>query len=242
MGRFIRKIKGGIRCLREHGIRYTAKLLMKEAAKRVLPESFILLNKIFRDNVLAGFRVYSELIETYGDDVTILGCAIAGTGDYYFCGMYLKTWLELNNISNYLFLTMKGSQQAVTELFPVYNDHTLIVTVRISQQLRDFRGFVGCENQNFIYLDHQYPFHSNHYHNIKTFNLMGYRDWNILDFYLACGFKLPQDAPTDTPVFNTNEDEIRAIFEKNQLTVGRTVLLSPSIHFQTAFGKYLQKT
>ncbi len=226
MGRFIRKIKGGIRCLREHGIRYTAKLLIKEAAKRILPESFILLNKKFRDNVLAGFEVYSDLIEEYGDDVTILGCAFYGTGDYYISGLFLPEWLKKNIISNYIFLTPGGSEKKAAELFPSMYGHLQNIQLLNYTKLRIFRTFVGVNRQNFVYLHHAFRFPQNPALNITDNQLMGLHGLNMVDFYLTYGFELPEDTQHSTPVFDS--EGIEELFLGNQLQIGRTVLLAPN--------------
>lgn len=222
-----RKVRGGVRCLREHGLKYTVDLLAKKIAKRMLPESFFKINRVFKETVMSGFGDYSTIIEKYGDDVTILGCALAGTGDYYICGLYLDAWLKKHNISNYVFLTLQGSQERVTSLFSVYKNHIFLVTPKITQNLRDFRGFVGRENQNFIYLDHQYPVITNSARNIKTYELMGYHGLNILDFYLCWEFKLAKTDCVSAPQLNDNREITYGLFTSNHLKCNKTVVLSP---------------
>ena len=44
--------------------------LVEKLKSKIFPESFLKLNQIFKETVLVGFREYSEIIKTYGDDVT----------------------------------------------------------------------------------------------------------------------------------------------------------------------------
>ena len=231
MGRFIRKIKGGIRCLREHGIRYTAKLLMKEAAKRVLPESFILLNKIFRDNVLAGFRVYSELIETYGDDVTILGCAPLGTGDYFICGLYLQEWSNRNSINKFVFLCPDSAtaEAKVAGLFPELSQNLYRIDFNSFNNLRAFEDFIGISCSNIHFLHHKGRFARSNQDSvcITSGYLQGFRNLNMVDYYLLFGFDMPLNTQKKFPAFSKDEKVIMDLFSKKGLSLGNTILISP---------------
>lgn len=177
--------------------------------------------------VLRGYRVYRRLIAVYGSDTVILQCAHKGTGDYYLCGLYLQQWLEQNGVSNYVFMTPGGSQERVTELFPVYKGHTVNCTDREMEDIRNFRGFIGPKRQRYLHLDHQYVYPLSPGHDIATFNLMGFRGLTMLDFYLAVGFHLPEDTPRSMPVFSNDIEHIKVLFHENGLSEGKTVLLSP---------------
>ena len=220
-----RKIYGMVRCLRENGVIHMIKLLLKKVAKKIFPSSFVHLNQVFLRTVMAGFKIYSEIIHQYGEDVVILGCAPKGTGDYYLCGMYLKAWMVKHNYTNYTFLTLKGSQEQVTLLFQVYRGHTYSVTPQDTYDLRDFRGFLGEKKQNFFYLDHQYPFITNKMCCLRTKELMGLHGLTILDFYKYFGYELYEGASLELPLFNA-ENSVE-YFRKGQFKKGRTVLLSP---------------
>lgn len=221
------KFIGGMKCFREHGLIYTAKVYGKKILKRILPESFLQLNRIFQNHILAGYHIYEKIISKYGDDLVIFACAPMGTGDYYLCGMYLKAWLDKHAIEKYVFLTSGGSRQKVTELFSVYKNHTYIISLESHREIRSFRGFLRTEKCNFIYLDHQAPFMQNRRHSIASYNLMGYKGLNILDFYMYYGFQISAGTTKSVPEFTENHDHIRNIFIKNHLVIGKTALLSP---------------
>ncbi len=217
-----RKFRGGARCLKEHGLKYTLKLFLEKVAEKILPESFIKLNRAFQNAVLAGYHIYSDLILRYGDDVTILRCAPFGTGDYYFCGMYLNAWLKKHGVTNYVFITMLGAQKAVTELFSVYKSHTVPLDGMLLRNMRSFYGFVGPNGSNYFFLDHQITAPMS-----ITFPLMGYRNLTILDFYLYYGLGLGRDSYEDMPEFEKDPTKINAWFYQYNLVPGETIMLSP---------------
>ena len=221
-----RKVRGGIGWLKEIGkIWGGGQSLVEKLKSKIFPESFLKLNQIFKETVLVGFREYSEIIKTYGDDVTILGCAPKGTGDYYICGLYLEAWLERNNVSKYMFLVSGSAEQRVAELFPAMRGH--LHKIIDTFNLRKFRSFVGRDNQKYIYLHHANRFLQTPSLNISSGNMMGYRGLNMVDLYLYCGFDLPADTPKTYPEFETNQQAIDSLFTDNSLIKGKTVLLAP---------------
>lgn len=212
---------------KEHGVKHTIKLVLEKIIKKVLPKNFFKYYRVFQDHILVGYHIYKKIIMKYGDDLIILACAPMGTGDYYLCGLYLQTWLEKHACKNYVFLTTGGSRHKVTECFLVYKNHTYIVDHRSHIDLRSFSGFLGVEKCNFIFLDHQAPFLQNRAHTLASYNLMGYNGLNILDFYMYFGFKFSTDIAKSVPKFTEDHNYIKKIFSKNNLVIGKTVLLSP---------------
>lgn len=234
MGLF-QKAAGGIRCLRENGLLYTLKRCVIKVLHKLLPEGVYENSRVFLKLILPGYRVLARLVRKYGDDTLLLSCAIRGTGDYYLCGMYLRTWVEQNHIPNFIFLTLRGAQQKVTELFPIYQNHTEIVTPEEEQLLRTLRAFVPETGRYFYHLDHQTLDIINGKQEVRTFQLMGYKDWTILSFYLEFGFGLTEDVPRDEPQFGTDTAAVDEIFYRNDLIPGKTVLLSPYSTSQLPF-------
>lgn len=227
MAWIIKKVKNGIQCLKEHGVKFAIKLALKKILRRTLPKSFLKINIIFKNNILAGYNTYKRIIQKHCNDTTILSCVPMGTGDYYLCGLYLQAWMKKFDIKNYVFLTTGGSRQKVTECFSVYKDHTYIVNLTDHRNIRSFRGFLGTDKCNYIYLDHQVPFFQNRSHNIASFNLMGYKGLTMLDFYIYYGFNLSANIIKSTPEFTKDYEYIKDIFLKYNLIIGKTALLSP---------------
>jgi len=233
-----RKVRGGTQCLKEHGLWYTLKLFLEKVAEKFLPGSFIHLNRLFRHEVLSGFDQYKKYLTIYGDSVELLGTAWKGTGDYYFCGMYLKAWLEKNNKTNYLFLTPGGAEAKVLGLFSTLKDHFVTINGTDFQRLRNLLQFHGSQNLNFTYFHHQSPFSLNRQIVITNNELMGYRGLNMIDFYLYWGFDLPNVTKRELPVFSSISKEA---FLTNGFIPCKTAMLSPystglnqfqfSIHF-----------
>lgn len=223
----LRKLRGGVRCLKENGMKYTVKLLLKKIGKQVLPESFIELNKRFYDNILAGVEVYSKLLEKYGGDVTILGCAFGGTGDYYICGLYLEEWLKEQTIKNYIFLCHGGSEKNVAMLFDSLKNHVLPIAARDFGSIFNLRGFIGPEKISIAYFHHVKPVVTNPSFSITNSALMGFHGLNMVDFYLYSGFKLLSYEKKSSPQFKWDEKKVKEIFCNNDLKIGKTVMLSP---------------
>lgn len=225
MPRIIKKIRGGMLCLKEHGVKYTVKLILKDVLKKIFPESFLKLNRLFRDCVLEGYKLYESYINQFGDDVCILTCAWRGTGDYYISGLYLQAWLYNFKCKNYIFLTPGGAERNVMRLFSAMDGHA--VQIGSVRDLCALRGFLGTQKTNFVFLHHQVPYPLNWKHNITNSALCGHRGLNMVDFYLILGFRLSRNTTKSQPQFSNDIERIKQIFYMNNLPLGRTVLISP---------------
>jgi len=193
---------------------------------------------MFFCRVLAGYQIYSKLIDKFGDDVSILGTAWFGTGDYYLCGCYLHFWIQKNHISKYIFLTPGGAEEKVTELFPSLSGHAVRLRSNRAEyyHLMLFRAFLGINRCRFTYFHHQQNFPANDGVNLSNGILQGFRGLNMVDFYLACGFRLDADTPRESPVFCDDTFKIRQWFQNYGLQPGKTVLIAP---YSTGLEEFL---
>ncbi len=211
---------------------------IRERVKRKIKQSGIYtINNIFRNEVLKGLEEYGMMINKYGSDVNIFFTAWRGTGDYYICGMYLQEYLIANKIDNYVFLIPNsGGEKKVVELFEVYDSHTMIAG--------DRTGLIVC---NSFLPEIPLIYHLHHgLLNIKNpsisvsnamsnYVLAGYNGLNMVDFYLYCGFNLPEKANKSSPRFDKDDNRIDLLFKENNLVKDKTVLLSP---YSTGLKQY----
>lgn len=197
----------------------------KERLKQVHPLRIFIM---FFFRVMLGFSLYRNLLRKHSDGTVLLGTAWLGTGDYYICGCLLPEWLKKNRIEKYVFLTPAKAEKKVAELFSCMQDH--LETLPDGPQFYHillFRAFLGLDKCRFIYFHHQQPFPANDALNISNGDLQGFRGLNMLDFYLASGFRLPDTTPLLHPQFCTHSNEIGQWFHKYHLIEGKTVLLAP---------------
>lgn len=239
VGRFVtwfpRKLRGLIRCLREHGVKDTAKLIVKKIAKTVLPDSLVKLNDMFLDHVVSGYRIYEELLNKYGDDAKILACAWHGTGDYYICGLYLDSWLKVNNVKRFIFLSPGGAEYKVASLFPTLASGTICFDKNKYWDLYTLSGFVDVDRCNLVHLHHQEPFHFNLSRMVTNSNLMGFNGLDMIDLYMLFGFKMARDTPKAMPVFKVDVRRLKYYFTEYKLLPGKTAVLSP---YSTSLKEY----
>lgn len=218
-------------------IRGIIKLTKEKVKRKVRQSGAYKISSIFRYEVLKGFEVYGKMVRKYGSDVVIFFTAWRGTGDYYICGMFLEEYLKANDINNYMFLIPdNGGERKVVELFEVYDSHTLIEEERA--------GLIVC---NSFLPEKPLIYHLHHgLLNIKNpsisvsnavsnYVLAGYNGLNMVDFYLYCGFKLPENAIKSFPRFDRDDNRIDELFDKNYLVKGKTILLSP---YSTGLKQY----
>ena len=200
--------------------------VVKKVLKKILPKGVPDMYRVYKDREIKGFLLYGELVHMYGSSVRILGTAWRGTGDYFFCGMYLRKWLEKNGISNYVFLIPdSGGEKRISQLFSVFENHSFYC--RDVGRLYALSTFLQWENplcENFHH-GSKNPYNSSE--TVAEGNMNGYKDWNMIDFYLHFGFCLPVDTVREMPRFDCDEQKLRKLFMQKNLNPGRTAVLSP---------------
>lgn len=190
---------------------------------------------VFLKRIWPGFGIYKRFISQYGENITILGTAWRGNGDYYICAGYLGSWLQKNGIDEYVFLTPGGAEEKVLGLFPILKNHVVRLEggEKAFSWLLHFRSFLGVDRCKFYNFHHQQAFV---FGNLSSGMLQGFRGLNMVDFYLACGFGLEPDTPRDMPHFDDDESKSHSWFLDNNLQPGKTVLLAP---YSTGLGEFL---
>lgn len=167
-----------------------------------------------------GKKLYDRLIKEYGE-VPIYLCPYTGTGDIYLIGTFWDEFVKQENIENYIFLVISGACKKVAELF-------------------DIKNIVCLKNQkDSAYLISYYAANSSHV-DLKILNdawaqindnqtewFRGYKGWYFMELFRKFVFDLPDDSKPRHPVLKDKDKEVKELFEKNRLKMGKTVVLSP---------------
>jgi hypothetical protein len=186
----------------------------------------------FRYAILIGFQQYANLVRQVGANTQIYSCALRGTGDYLFVGMYFKQYIEKNNIHDWVFTytTKKhdgssfGAPKKIMKLFPYFDGHSIDIMAKNSMSLRRMKAFTG---ERVHYCNLQYNAQIN---SIAAMPwpwdphkgcLMGYRNLTLIDFYLL-ELGLPLDAKKTSPAFKTISEPVFGSGGNY-----KTILLSP---------------
>jgi len=177
------------------------------------------------NQIMKGYRIYSDILKEYGNDITIFSCALHGSGDIFFVSRYLREFMESEEISSGLFLLGGKAELNVTKLFPevFQNVKCKIISGEDIFNLMSFRLFVGCKNVNIIH------FHHCSYSPQLTITdrMEGYNDLTMTDLYSNTALHLKPGMKPDLPVFNKDKKSVLKFFKNHNLQYGRTVILSP---------------
>ena len=179
------------------------------------------LEQLYNNNIAAGSEYYENIKVKYGEDVSIVICPHKGTGDMYFIGRLLHSYLENNNINNYVFLFRGGAECNVGKLFGVKQFE--IISTEDTISLMNMRLFVGVDNVDIIHA-HHYPFTPQI--EITGF-LEGYRNITFNDMFYHYTFMLNNNCDISEPIFSSNPHYINKIFKKYSLKPNKTVVIAP---------------
>ncbi len=220
-----KKAKGGVRCLRENGLKYTIERAKKHVHSFTQQSSILkkIKNfapcknyKIFSRQILDGYRAYSAIIKQYGDDAFI-HMAANGNGDVYLTLKYYAAYIEKYfSDKNNVFVSSSNSFSVLAEWFQVKSAEN----IPREQYFNMIRLFVFLKQARIDIL-HQHIFIR---HTGILTSLEGIHGLNFMDFFEAVVFD--QIAPTVPQLFGS-PSEFEEIFNDNQLEPGKTVVLSP---------------
>lgn len=182
---------------------------------------FLKLLIYFKTEIYAGYKIYISLRKKYGNDVEVIMCPHAGTGDVYNIGLYFKEFLKQNHIHKYTFIFRGKSEKKIGELFEIEGD-TILDTDKVLKLTR-FIQFVHPHNAKVIQL-HHYPYVPQAHAHLEYFEGFKGLTFNEMFKYISMG--LPKTAEKTIPSFKT-DGELKERFEKKQLIPGKTVILAP---------------
>lgn len=222
---FVRKLKGGMRCLREHGLSYTLNRGLKKIRqflkKKIKDKSFYRIWNTFRTKVLVGYHLYAQTIENNGEATTLF-LSGPGTGDTYVFASLFKEFISRNfSNQNVVLIVIGKSSVDVANLFGI----NLVKAVSVD----DFRALT---NLLMFGGTHIMKVHSLHYHWFYRHTAilgypMGIHGFNFLSFPAA--YLGVSEDKISKPVFFANKKELQELFLQNGLIPHKTVVLTPHV-------------
>lgn len=165
-------------------------------------------------------KIYTKILDEYGEDIHIVVCPYAGTGDVYLACACLDKYLEKNNIHEYVLVVIGGSNVKVSQLFGVSN------IIKFSQPEMDrfvhFLSFKGLDT-NQVLIAHPDP--PNLYTGMMDM-LRNYNSLNFTDIFTDGVFGITV-ADLKKPSFSSHSNLCNKIIKQYRLKHKKTVLLAP---------------
>lgn len=225
----IRFVQRGFQCIRDHGMKYTYVYTYNRIAKKIrivkgkmyeklLSYSPIHIMHIFSHRVLEGYRLYSEIIEKYGEDSRLFLSAF-GTGDAYLYALLFDGYAKKYADSIPVFGVWNHSSKKVAELF-----HIQDIAVFSTEEMKSVLNLFMFVSENLIHLNCMH-YHIFYRHTGILSYLEGLHNFNW--FSLSKAVLEVSEKEITRPIFEYDMDFIQKIFEDNQLIPYRTVLLAP---------------
>lgn len=167
-----------------------------------------------------GKYIYDKLIKKYGN-VPVFLCPYTGTGDIYLIGTFWTQYTKRNGIDDYVFVVVNGACKKVAMLFGIKNIEVLKKKSYSSHLLNYYLLYPN--KVNLTTLNDSWP----HIHTNPLEWFRGYKGLDFTEMFRRFVFNLPDDVKPEPPELVDADDELFGLFEKYQLKVGRTVILSP---------------
>lgn len=165
-------------------------------------------------------KTYTDILDEYGENVHIIVCPYAGTGDVYLACACLDKYLEQNHISNYVLVVIGGSNVKVSRLFGVSN------IIKLSQPIMDrfvhFLSFKGLDTDKVLIAHPDPP-------NLYTGMIDMMRNYNGLNFtdIFTDGVFGINASDLKKPSFSPSSSLCNKIIKRYKLKHKKTVLLAP---------------
>ena len=106
----------------------------------------------FKNDILKGFRSYSDLVEKYGSDAHIYK-TVGGTGDIYVAGLYFNEYIRINcPHQKAVFTVIRPGGYEVAKLFGIENIEMMLFPDRRS--MVHFGIFIGFQHIRFTIIHH----------------------------------------------------------------------------------------
>jgi hypothetical protein len=177
---------------------------------------------------LVGYIEYAKLKRKYGAECVICACAWEGTGDYYFCGLYMSVWAQRHDIGSWILLCRDIYREEVARLFQSLDKRTLIPdSINDMYWMRFLSKFCDIDFSFFQYNCDEPAIARGVMQMSPPGRLAGYRGLEMLDTYIYGGFDLPRGVTPEMPEFDYDANKINALFAKVRAMPGKTVLIAP---------------
>lgn len=219
----VRKTKGGIRCLQEHGLSYTVHRGIKKAKRAIAEvkrlEVFRIWNT-FNHMVMAGYRLYEKLVSENGSRTHILLSA-PSLGDPYILGSYFKAYATKRCPDSLPIFGVCGkASDLIAKLYGI--EYTQVYTLNEFHQMWKLMMFDSHKLVRAESMHH----HCFYRHIAILAYIEGLHEFNLASLMEAYLDVCPE-TDRESPKFIYDEKALTFLFEDNHLQKGKTVVLLP---------------
>ena len=222
--RILNKLRGGMRCYREHGLRYTwrrgIEKIRKAVEKKLAHNTCYRIWRVFQQRVLHGYELYADVINEYGTTARLFLSA-AATGDAYIFGTIFKSYVQNKYPASCPVYGVFGQSGCdVAKLFGIKH-----VRAFSTEEFHSLWTLTMFDTQQEVHLE------SMHYHIFWRHTMIlsyveglhGFDEYSLIKAVL--GIQSPSEI--EAPVFEYDQEYLKSLFLKTGLVQNKTVLLSP---------------
>ncbi len=213
------KIKGGIKCLQEHGWSYTWKRFQEKVINKYGSHTVFRIWNVFKHKVIRGFNLYSEEIKKYGEGAFVFLPSFA-TGDVYMFGSVFDAYLKKHGSPEFPVFVVYGKGSIdIADMFDI--PYVKDVTMEEFRALFNFLMFDTSRSARILNLH----YHVYYRHIGILGNLMGLHGFNFRSLALAT-LDIPEnEAKLPSPKYEAYE--LEEIVRQTCIIPNRTVILTP---------------
>lgn len=213
---FIRKLMGGVRCLQEHGWRYTYYRLRRHVANYIKKNQFLKIYRKYFQRILYGYKIYSELAAEIGDPFFV-HIAAGGNGDVYLILQHYRSYIKkYHSDKKNILVSDSGSFSSLCDWWQI--DSVKQLTPDQWQDIIHLYVFSSNVNMDILH-PHIFIRHTG----ILAY-LEGIHGMNFMALQEAVLF---EHLMPSKPNLCGDDSELEKIFEDHKLEIGKTVVLSP---------------
>ncbi len=167
-----------------------------------------------------GEKLYYQLTKEFGCNKLFL-CPYTGTGDIYLIGTFWEAYVKKNNLKEYIFIVITSACEKVTRLFEIKN---VVALKRKDDSERLIQYYMmNRETVDLKLLNDSWA--KDHANVIEWFR--GFKGLNFRIMFSKFVFDFPSDSWGKHAKTNLFCQEVKSIFQKQNLEEGKTVVISP---------------
>ncbi len=201
--------------------RRIVKILRKEIVQRFKESGIYKINRIFKEEILAGYKKYINLYSKFFDKEIFLQY-YNGTGDVYLSAAYLK-YNEMNKmIDKSVLLLTSTSAIKIAELLIFTKCELVMLEERDAMQLVALMGFIGVDK---ILITTLHYMSVSSYINFNIF-LSGLNGINFMDLYQQIVYR-KIDVSLPKLVWVNDDTWLLEVVKNNELINLQTILIAP---------------
>lgn len=216
-----RKTRKGIQCIKKEGVinacQHVALYIQNLLKSKMV--HVLTIWEIFHNKVMAGYQLYAEVIQKYGENARLFLSAQA-TGDVYIHGMCFESHTKKHANIKPIFGVWETSGSKVASLFTIHN-----VEIFSLEEFKNLYNLLMFDSQANCKMEHLH-YHVIHRHTAFLKYIEGIHGFNLFSQTLAY-LNIESKQELTMPKFADDDKYIKKIFDDNALIPGKTVLLVP---------------